>query len=293
MALKYIKDRYGKFKGSVSDGKNIPNSVPALPKKPELTVEQQTAPFTNDDSAFIRPLSIPRQIQLKYNISEFFEHEVVENAALRQSILEGKEIGHTISSDIDTKTSQVLKDAGHPIVYEVDQKTNAKKARSFGDIWIRDGNYVNPINVKTGVVSSDSYGNSNMVSMSRLKDAYLSNEISAYYLAIVKFDVSEDETITPQVFFVDALNFVDHLNYNMGTGQIMMKEKELYTAIEENPTKTLTREEKITKLKGLYQSGLDEAKAKLTRMEAGALDFDSVLEGEDYSSARKTARHFL
>ena len=296
MGIKYVKDKKGKFQGSVSDGKGLPTAVPTLPKRPQAAAAPAIqAPIVTEvapelETEYHPRLSIPRQIQLKYNIEEFFEHEVVENEALRNSIIEGKEIGHSIASEIDNKTAQVLKDAGHPIVYEVDDKTGAKKARSFGDSWIRDGDYVNPINVKTGVMnssSSNSGGNSNMASMMRLKDAYLSGEIDSYYLAITKFDVDDDQNIRPQVFFVDALNYLDHMNYNMGTGQIMMKEKELYEAIEADPTRTLTRKEKVEKLQGLYQRGLEEARAKLVRMEAGESDFSDYLGALDTHSCGK------
>lgn len=277
MGLKYIKDKKGKFRGSISDGKNLPSAVPTLPKRPAPAAHIAPVPTVVPEAVEHPRLSIPRQIQLKYNIEEFFEYEVQENEALRNSILEGKEIGHSIASEIDNKTGQVLKDAGHPIVYEVDERTQAVKARSFGDLWIRDGEYTNPINVKTGIVNSGSGGSGNMASMQRLKDAYLSGEIDAYYLAIVKFDVDDEQRITPQVFFVDALNYLDHMNYNMGTGQIMMKEKELYEKIAENPTYTLTRKEKVEKLRDLYDRGLEEARAKLARMEAGASDFGDYL----------------
>lgn len=316
MGLKYIKDRKGKFRGSISDGKDIPTSGPSLPKRPQAGKPNE--PENTKPNISIQPtedyhprLSIPRQIQLKYNIEEFFETEVEENEALKKSILEGKEIGHTISSDIDEKTSQVLRDAGHPIVHEIDERTQEPKARSFGDIWIRDGDYVNPINVKTGVLNSGSYGNSNMASMSRLKDAYLSGAIDAYYLAIVKFDVDEDQKITPRVYFVDGLNFIDHMNYNMGTGQIMMKEKELYDAITTDTTRSLSRREKVEKLRDLYDSGLQEAKAKIARMEKGQSDFGNFLDAlsshsckdefphcgcsqrEDYTPVPKPGRSFL
>lgn len=281
MGIKYIKDRKGKFAGSVSDGKGLPSAIPTLPKRPvrpEPELPVVAMPSATEVPEDYHPrLSIPRQIQLKYNIEEFFEYEVKENQELRTSILEGKEIGHTIASDIDNKTGQVLKDAGHPIVYEVDERSQEVKARSFGDLWIRDGEYINPINVKTGIVNGNKNGSGNMASMQRLKDAYLSGEIDAYYLAIVKFDVNDDQEITPQVFFVDALNYLDHMNYNMGTGQIMMKEKELYEKIAENPTYTLTRKEKVEKLRDLYDRGLNEARAKLLRMENGKSDFTDYL----------------
>ena len=91
----------------------------------------------------------------------------------------------------------------------------------------------------------------------------------------------------------------------------MMKEKELYKVLEENPGLTLTKEEKIAKLRELYARGVEEGARKLKEMQDGLADFDAFLstskshtcdEGtiicrcqvssEPYAHMNKTTRHF-
>jgi hypothetical protein len=269
-----IHDADGNLRGSLATTGKFDLPTPSAVKKVAHGQVQ-------DIELIIDPIRIERIRQIKYQLGiknrifDFISTELNEDQGLRTLILSSKEVGHTISSHIDVKVSQFLISAQYPIKHELDPKTQGKTKRSFGDIWIAENEHMNPINIKTGIIGDNGGGNPNMVSMKRLKQSFLSQEITSYYLAIIKFSISEDETITPVVYFIDALNFIDYLNFNFGTGQVMMKEKELYQALETNPGQILTREQKIQKLSALYEAGLAEAERKLKDGWEGVNDFSS------------------
>lgn len=315
----YIQDADGLMDGSIPfNGKDdgdipTPASLKIISNSRRAATDEKLkdGEIVKNPDRIRRLIQIKNQIAIKNDIAEFINQEILTNETLRESILSGKEAGHSIASHIDVETSRWLLGKGYPIKYEIDPKTQEKITRSFGDIWIKESGHYNPINIKTGLISSTGSGSSNMTSMNRLKDDFLSGNITAYYLAIIKFEVSETNEITPRVYFIDALNFIDYLSYNMGPGQIMMKEKELYKVLETNPGLTLTKEEKISKLKDLYTKGIEEGARKLKEMQDGLADFDAVLstsakhvceEGsiicrckvsnEPYSHVGKTIRHF-
>lgn len=302
-----VHDSEGNLRGSLATGgKNVPtvSMIPmVLPGKP-VHGRAQDIEIIIDPVRIERIRKIKYQIGIKDKILEFIQDEVKNNPALREAILGGKEVGHTISSHIDVATSEFLKSAGYPVKYEVYSGTEDKTKRSFGDIWIEEDGKMNPINIKTGILGK---GNPNMVSMERVRTSFVvEKEIEAYYLAIIKFSVNDAQEITPVVYFIDALNFIDYLNYNMGPGQIMMKEASLYEAVEENPGLTLTREQKESKLKALYAKALEVGRIKVAEHTRILANWDSVdpevgvvedylLDlglGDEVSSSGKK-RHFL
>lgn len=271
--------------GSIGQGKlNLPTSSPLESKVPKGSVhgKHQDVEIIIDPKRIQRIRQIKKQLEIKNHIIEFITQEIQSNEELKKSILLGKEVGHTISSHIDVSTSEHLISKNYPIKYEVNPKTQDKTTRSFGDIWIEESGHMNRINIKTGILIEDGGSNPNMTSMNRLKNSFLSGSISAYYLAIIKFTVLEDKEIKPVVYFIDALNFVDYLNYNTGTGQIMLKEKELYKILETNPGLTLTREAKIEKLKALYMKGVEEGERKIAKLKDAAGDFDAFPKDSEF-----------
>ena len=273
-------DGSGQLNGKIGVGKvDLPTNNPLSSSKGKVNHGQhQEIEIITDPSRIRRIIQIKKQLAIKNHIIDFITEEIASNEELRKSILSGKEVGHTISSHIDVSTSEHLISKNYPIKYEINPKTQDKTTRSFGDIWIEESGHMNPINIKTGILIEDGGSNPNMTSMNRLKNSFLSGSISAYYLAIIKFSVSEEDEIKPVVYFIDALNFIDYLNYNTGTGQIMLKEKELYKVLEENPGLTLTREEKIEKLKALYLKGVEEGERKIAKLKEAANEFDAFLD---------------
>ena len=73
-----------------------------------------------------------------------------------------------------------------------------------------------------------------MVSFNRLVKSYHSNKIDSYYILIV--DVvgkTKDNLITNEYIF-NLLDYLDYVNYNYGTGQIMLKEKQFFADYDSN-----------------------------------------------------------
>ena len=278
----FKNDGSGQLSGSIGNGKaDTPKPRGFQSKGKDSNAEIQIPKIVANSEKIKRLIQIKKEIGIKNHIVEFITEELKNNEELRKSILFGKEVGHTISSHIDVSTSRHLISKNYPIKHEIDVKTGEKTARSFGDVWIEENGRMNPINIKTGLLSEETNSSPNMTSMNRLKNSFLSGSITAYYLAIIKFNVNKEKEITPVVYFIDALNFVDYLNYNTGTGQIMIKEKELYKVLSVNPSLTLTREEKIEKLKALYLKGVEEGERKMAKLKEGAADFDAFLNTSD------------
>lgn len=124
----------------------------------------------------------------------------------------------------------------------------------MGDIWIHSHEVYNPINVKSGLQNMN--GQPNVVSMQKLLDYLLKRWIDSYYLLIIKFDLSNN--ITHKLYFVDLLDWLDYITYDAGPGQIMLREQNLYDAIDSDtvPEKR-TVFEKVEVLFDLFERQLE------------------------------------
>lgn len=144
-------------------------------------------------------------------------------------LIVGKEPGHRMADYVDDKTTAVLK-VNFDTRYEGDSKGAIKK-RSMGDIWTRSRGIYNPINIKSGLMGMN--GQPNLVSMQKLLDYLFNRWIDAYYLLIVKFEDTRTR-ITPHVYMIDLLDWLDFVTYDAGPGQIMLREQEFYSAFDSN-----------------------------------------------------------
>ena len=136
--------------------------------------------------------------------------------------------------------------------YEGNGRGEIRK-RSMGDIWVRSRGIYNPVNVKAGLQGMN--GQPNVVSMKRLLDYILRRQIDSYYLLIVKFDLSE--TITHKLYLIDLLEWTDFITYNAGPGQIMLRERELYSALDSGHVpEDQTIFEKVDSLFSLFERQL-------------------------------------
>ncbi|MDA8069126.1 MAG: hypothetical protein M0T77_11025 [Actinomycetota bacterium] len=157
-----------------------------------------------------------------------------------RAMASGKEIGHRIADYVDEHTAAKLF-AELDVKHEVDNAGRVL-ARSMGDLWLKSSGIYNPVNVKAGIVTT---GQPNLVSLTKLLDRLLAHQIDSYDLLIVKMSIpgvsddagSADEGSTPAdigcaVHFVDMLDFLDHVTFDAGPGQVMLKEREFYPALE-------------------------------------------------------------
>lgn len=140
-------------------------------------------------------------------------------------IVSGKEPGHRMADYVDDRTTALLK-VNLDTRYEGNKKGTIKM-RSMGDIWIYCNGIYNPINVKSGLQNMN--GQPNLVSMRKLLDYILRQWIDSYYLLIIKFDMSNHTHLS---YFVDLLDWTEFVTYDAGPGQIMLRERDFYAAID-------------------------------------------------------------
>jgi len=188
-------------------------------------------------------------------------------------LFQGKEIGHRIADYVDERTTAML-EKEFEVVHEVDSQ-GKKRARSMGDVWIKSGGIYNPVNVKAGEAGKN--GQPNMVSLTKLIDAILSEEIDSYYLLIVKMELSigkdNGRIITPRVYLVDMLDYLNFITFDSGPGQTMLKEKPFYDAFASGfQPEARTLAQKLQKMIDLYEDGnrrlLENRQKKLDRIRA-------------------------
>lgn len=191
-----------------------------------------------------------------------------------QAITHGKEVGHRIADYVDERTTHFLQQH-FSTGYEAATPGSARK-RSMGDVWIRDGGIFNPVNVKAGLL--DMNGQPNLVSMKKLLDYILNQQIDSYYLLIVKFRLGDP--IDHRTVLVDMLDWLDFITYDAGPGQIMLRERDFFAAVGngyEPPVRTIT--EKVRMLFSRFELGVDNLiRNRMKRVEAQRGKFDGFSE---------------
>lgn len=181
------------------------------------------------------------------------------------SIFAGKEIGHRVADYVDETTVAFLEshfDTG----YELSSQ-GKRRPRSMGDVWIKSNDMYNPVNVKAGVYGS--FGQPNLVSLTKLIDGLMSRQIDSYYLLFVKTEISTTQLL-PHVRIVDMLDYLDFVAFDAGPGQAMLREKKFFEEVSSYTTPPLTVPEKLEKCFELLQDGdrrlIENRKAKMDRM---------------------------
>ena len=162
----------------------------------------------------------------------------------------GKELGHRIADLVDERTTELLHTT-FDSKYERGSD-GRKRPRSMGDIWIKANGMYNPINVKTG--ESGANGQPNMVSLKKLLASLIFCEIDSYYLLFMKLVLGDP--LRCKIYLVDMLDHLDHVTFDSGPGQIMLKERQFFNFIDGGqspPQRTIT--EKVTRLLELLEDG--------------------------------------
>ena len=189
---------------------------------------------------------------------EFWDTKVTTQEFRR--LFQGKEIGQRIASYVDENTTAML-EKSFDVMGQMG-KNGKKRSRSMGDVWIKSNGMYNPINVKAGEAGKN--GQPNMVSLTKLIKAILDEQVDSYYLLIVKMNRTEkmpghgasDFVITPYVYLVDMLDYLDYITFDSGPGQAMLKEKQFYEACRMGVKQpSLTLAQKLEKMIALYEDG--------------------------------------
>lgn len=216
-------------------------------------------------------LSKRMQNCMQVKTEEFWRKHVNSNGF--QEIAQGKEVGHRIADYVDDKTTSLLK-VDFDTRYEADENGLIKR-RSMGDVWVKDGTIFNPVNVKAGLQGMN--GQPNVVSMQKLLDYILNRWIDSYYLLIVKFALIKP--VTQKTVLIDLLEWLEYTTYDAGPGQIMLKEKDFFSAVDRGyKPETLTMTRKVESLFSQFESGvaalIDNRKRRLTRQRKEFDGFD-------------------
>jgi hypothetical protein len=191
-----------------------------------------------------------------------------------QRMATGKEVGHKIADFVDMKTTEELGNIGGLVIRFEAGAQNLKRKRSMGDLWIQANGAFNPVNIKAGVFNQN--GQPNIVALNKLLRALTNHEIDSYDLLIVKISseiVNTKVVITPHVYFVDILDYLDYVAFDAGPGQLMLKEREFYAAIDNGikPPK-LDLEQKVQRLVATLEDGHARLIANRARTLKGIVD---------------------
>ena len=217
----------------------------------------------------------PKDLQSIESLTrDFWESRVLTDEF--HKLFQGKEIGHRIADYVDENTTAMLEKSLN-VLHEVDAR-GKRRSRSMGDVWVHSKGMYNPVNVKAGEAGKN--GQPNMVSLTKLIEAILREQVDSYYLLIVKMErkngLSKSEgrpniVITPHVYLVDMLDYLQYITFDSGPGQAMLKEKQFYEAYHAGKRPpALTLAEKLVKMIDLYEDGnrrlLENREKKLSRI---------------------------
>ena len=168
-----------------------------------------------------------------------------------------KEVGHTFGE----KVEEVLVEK----FVELDSRFTAPdNKREMQDVSFND----DLINIKFGF---DKKGQPNMVAFNRLSTRYLKNEIDSYY--IISIDGK-----TNNVTLFDLYQQLPYTNYNVGTGQVMLKEKQFFSQFDQKKDYSLSKYTIINTMRQMkLQSHKDHIKLKEEQLKKSLELFDKTL----------------
>jgi len=221
------------------------------------------------------------RLKVQKIVEEFWSKKAEVDGDFKRLLSGTGEVGHSIAAFVQADTIEELSEKGVEIGIQTNKASGKPLKRSFGDFWIRSNGIYNPVNIKAG--EFDKNGQPNLVSLSRLLSFLLHEQVDCYYVLIIKISqvsVKDKMRFIPHVYFVDMLDYLDYVSYNAGPGQLMIKEKEFYKALESGKTtKHLSVDERVLKLASIFQEGLDrlilDRRKKMTKKLGQASGFKS------------------
>jgi hypothetical protein len=126
-------------------------------------------------------------------------------------------------------------------------------------------------------------GQPNLVSLTKLLDRLLEHQIDSYDLLIVKIAISSVAAeaagfhLVPHIYFVDVLDHLDFVTFDMGPGQTMLREQQFCDAVDSGyqaPNRSLTdkvevrmalMEDGYRRVLGSRQSRMDSLRRNLAK----------------------------
>ena len=168
-----------------------------------------------------------------------------------------KEVGHSYGEKVEETLVEKL--------CEIDPAFTAPEGkREMQDVSFND----DLINIKFGF---DKKGQPNMVAFNRLSERYLKGEIDSYY--IISID-GKDNKVT----FFDLYQHLPYTNYNVGTGQVMLKERQFFETFDQEKDYSISKISIIHTLRQMkIQSHKDHITLKEIQLKKSLELFDNTL----------------
>lgn len=157
-----------------------------------------------------------------------------------------KEPGHTYGEKVEEHLANKLVEI-YPDKFSMPKKEKGKgkQTRKMEDLIWKSTN--NLINIKLGYEKGN--GQPNMVSFNRLYKNYCSDLIDSYWIFIIDVLGKQKDSLTTKTYFFNLYDYLDYVNYNYGTGQVMLKENQFFDSYDSNKYFTNTKKDIILKLK--------------------------------------------
>ena len=168
-----------------------------------------------------------------------------------------KEVGHSYGEKVEETLVEKL--------CELDPAFTAPEGkREMQDVSFND----DLINIKFGF---DKKGQPNMVAFNRLSERYLKGEIDSYY--IISID-GKDNKVT----LFDLYQHLPYTNYNVGTGQVMLKERQFFETFDQEKDYSISKVSIIHTLRQMkVQSHQDHITLKEIQLKKSLELFDNTL----------------
>jgi hypothetical protein len=143
-----------------------------------------------------------------------------------------KEPGHTYGEAVEELLVKKLVNEDSQFLAPIKKKGSGKQTRKMEDLLYIKSLITYLINIKLGYEKGG--GQPNMVSFNRLVKNYHSNKIDSYYILIIDVVGKTKDNLVTKEYIFNLFDYLDYVNYNYGTGQIMLKEKQFFADYDSN-----------------------------------------------------------
>jgi len=157
-----------------------------------------------------------------------------------------KEPGHSYGEKVEEILAEKLVEK-YPDKFSLPEKVKGggKQTRKMEDlIWKPNGDL---INIKLGYEKGN--GQPNMVSFNRLYKNYCSGLIDSYWIFVIDVSGKTKDSLTTKTYLFNLYDYLDYVNYNYGTGQVMLKESHFFANYDPNVIFDNTKKDIVLKLK--------------------------------------------
>jgi len=157
-----------------------------------------------------------------------------------------KEPGHSYGEKIEEILAEKLvKKYSDKFSLPEKLKGKGKQTRKMEDLIWKPTNDL--INVKLGYEKGS--GQPNMVAFNRLYKNYCSDVIDSYWIFVIDVSGNDKNNLTTKTYLFNLYDYLDYVNYNYGTGQVMLKESQFFADYDSKVIFDNTKRDIVLKLK--------------------------------------------